>query len=162
MCIMRIPRIVASTIFLVLSVGGAFSASETNSLGISVRELSPQERSVKNTHELWVTITNRSAESVQDLAFSQYLVTMVKFDGQFIKEVLMPTIVTNRPRIATSAPRFHTIAPHSSFCERVRLEELLRLGRDIPQGYYWVFLVRKCGSSWEQIVAADPIQIRIE
>ncbi len=148
-----------------LAAVATFGVEATNALAITaIREHFPQQEAVKNMHGLSVTVTNQSSHLVKEEGQSRYVVVMMRFQGEFIDEILTSTVshTTNRPHFATSGGYVRDIPPNSSFIEPVYLEQELKLGRRIPSGDYLVLLVRKCGPMWDQVTTAAPIRIKIE
>lgn len=139
------------------------SMTSSNGLAIAdVRVLSAKEAMVKNTHELWVSLTNTTSQAVR-VERGEYAVVMLRFSGPMLEQILGSSVAnTNKSRYAIGGGPTSVIPPRSTFRELVRLEELLRLGRSIPPGEYWVMLLRKCGFLWDDVVTSEPIRITIE
>ena len=145
-------------------------AGETNGLSMTVQVLAPAQRMVKNTHELLVTITNSSADTVtigsRGLDYRIMLIDTTDGAVMVPKGYAQADDASGREK---AARRFSTesdvtaqIGPHSAWRGLLRLEEEFR-GQPIPPGTYWVVVTRRLRGLWSvDIVTAPVVKMPIE
>lgn len=146
------------------------NAGETNGLSMTLQVLAPAQRMVKSTHELLVTITNSTPDTVTiGSRGSDYRIMLIDTaDGSVLvpKEYAQADDASGREkatrRFSTESDVTAQIGPHSAWHGVLRLEEHFR-GQPIPPGTYWVVATRRLQGLWSvDVVTAPAVKMRVE